>query len=87
MNYYRYKLILPSGEVCTGSIKLPYQDLMSAVYHLERDGSMALYVKKLGIIRSFVAKLANFRLLRRLSGSDQAELLSNISLCCVPASP
>ena len=80
MNYYKYKLIAPSGEVCTGSVKLPYQDLMSAVYHLERDGSMALYVKKLGIIRSFAANIANFRLLRRLSGLDQAELLSNISL-------
>jgi type II secretory pathway component PulF len=80
MNYYKYKLIAPSGEVCSGNAKLPYQDLMSAIYHLERDGSTALYVKKLGILRSFVAGLADFRLLRRLSGSVQAEFLSNISL-------
>ena len=53
---------------------------MSAVYHLERDGSTALYVKKMGLVRSFVAQLADFRLLRRLSGSAQAEFLSNISL-------
>ena len=80
MNYYKYKLIAPSGEVFTGSVKLPYQDLMSAIYHLERDGSTALYVKKLGMLRSFVANLADFRLLRRLSGTVQAEFLSNISL-------
>ena len=62
MNYFRYKLIAPSGEVSSGTTKLPYEDLMSAISHLERDGSLTLYVKKLGSLRSFLAGLSGFRL-------------------------
>ena len=80
MNYFRYKLIAPSGEVSSGTTKLPYKDLMSAISHLERNGSLTLYVKKLGSIRSFFAGLGGFRLRKRLKKSDQAEFLSNIAL-------
>lgn len=80
MNYFRYKLIAPSGEVSSGTTKLPYKDLMSAISHLERDGSLTLYVKKLGSLRSFLAGLGGFRLRKRLKRSDQAEFLSNIAL-------
>ena len=57
MNYFRYKLIAPSGEVSSGTTKLPYKDLMSDISHLERDGSLTLYVKKLGSLRSFLTGL------------------------------
>ena len=80
MNYFRYKLIAPSGEVSSGTTKLPYKDLMSAISHLERDGSLTLYVKKLGSLRSFFASLGGFRLRKRLKRSDQTEFLSNIAL-------
>jgi len=80
MNYFRYKLIAPSGEVSSGTTRLPYKDLMSAISHLERDGSLTLYVKKLGSLRSFLAGLGGFRLRKRLKRSDQAEILSNIAL-------
>jgi len=80
MNYFRYKLIAPSGEVSSGTTRLPYKDLMSAISHLERDGSLTLYVKKLGSLSSFLAGLGGFRLRKRLKRSDQAEILSNIAL-------
>jgi len=80
MNYFRYKLIAPSGEVSSGTTRLPYKDLMSAISHLERDGSLTLYVKKLGSFRSFFAGLGGFRVRKRLKRSDQAEFLSNIAL-------
>ncbi len=80
MNYFRYKLIAPSGEVFSGTTKLPYEDLMSAISHLERDGSLTLYVKKLGILRTSLTKLGSFQFRKRMKRSAQAELLSNLSL-------
>jgi len=80
MHYYKYKLISPAGQVLNGRSKLPYSDLMSAVYHLERDGSTTLYVRKLGPIRSGMERLSNLRLHRRLPKSAQSELLGNIAL-------
>ena len=80
MNYFRYKLIAPSGEVFSGTTKLPYEDLMSAISHLERDGSLTLYVKKLGILRTFMTKLGSFQFRKKMKRSVQAELLSNLSL-------
>ncbi|MDY6792664.1 MAG: type II secretion system F family protein [Thermodesulfobacteriota bacterium] len=80
MNYFRYKLIAPSGELFSGTTKLPYEDLLSAISHLERDGSLTLYVKKLGILRSFITKLGSFQFRKKIKRSAQAELLSNLSL-------
>ncbi len=80
MHYYKYKLISADGQVVAGRSKLPYSDLMSAVYHLERDGSTTLFVRKLGPLRSWVERLGNLRLHRRLPKSAQSELLGNISL-------
>ncbi|MCP4371636.1 MAG: type II secretion system F family protein [Deltaproteobacteria bacterium] len=80
MNYFRYKLIAPSGEVFSGTTKLPYKDLMSAISHLERDGSLTLYVKKLGILRTFMTRLGSFQLRKKMKRSVQVELLSNLSL-------
>jgi len=80
MHYYKYKLITASGDVQTGKSKLPYNDLMSAVYHLERDGGTALHVKKLGFLSSLATKCQRLRLQKRLSKAHQSELLSNIAL-------
>ena len=80
MHYYKYKLITPSGDVQTGKSKLPYNDLMSAVYHLERDGATALHVKKLGFLSSLATQIQNLRLQKRLSKTHQGELLSNLAL-------
>lgn len=80
MNYYRYKLITPSGEISSGIVKLPYQDVVSAISHLERNGSIAVFVKKLGAVSTFIMKLGSFRLKKKMSRPDQAELFNNISL-------
>ncbi len=80
MNYFRYKLIAPSGNVSSGVLKLPYQDVLSAVTHLERDGSMTIYVKKLGYFVAFFLKLSAFSFISKLTRTDQAEILSNMSL-------
>ena len=80
MNYFRYKLISPNGKPSSGLIKLPYQDEISTASYLERDGSMAIYVSKLGKFESFFPKLNSFRLAKRLKRTDQAKLLNNLSL-------
>jgi general secretion pathway protein F/type IV pilus assembly protein PilC len=80
MNYYRYKMIATSGEVNSGVIKLHYQDEMSVISHLERDGSVAIFVRRLGPLLSFFFHLMTFRLRRKLPRDTLAELLSNLAL-------
>lgn len=80
MKYYRYKLIAPTGQLSSGVIKLPYQDIMSAITHLERDGSITIFVKHVGPILSFLFKLVAMRLNRRIKRPVLAEMLNNISV-------
>ncbi len=80
MNYFRYKLITASGEIDSGVAKLPYRETMSAVNHLERDGCMTLYVKKLGRLARWAFRMADLRPRRRMPRSLLAEILNNISL-------
>jgi type II secretory pathway component PulF len=80
MNYFRYKLITAAGEVSSGVAKLPYQETMSAVNHLERNGSLTLYVKKLGGLGRWLYKLMDIRPKRRLPRVMLSELLNNLAL-------
>ena len=80
MNYFRYKMISASGEVLSGIARLPYQETMSAINHLERDGSLTLYVKKLGGLGEVGFRLMDMRPKRRLPRSVLAEIFNNLSL-------
>lgn len=80
MKYYRYKCIAPDGRVSSGFIQLPYRDAMSAVSHLERDGSIALFVRPLGPVTDFLMRMLTWRFRRRLPRPLLAEILSNLSL-------
>lgn len=80
MNYFRYKLITAAGQVTSGVTKLPYQETLSAVNHLERDGSTTLYVSRLGGPAKALFKLADLRPRRRLPRLVIAEILNNLAL-------
>ena len=80
MKYYRYKLIAPTGQLLSGVIKLPYQDIMSAITHLERDGSVTIFVKHVGPILSSLFRLSTMRLHRKIKRPVLAEMLNNISV-------
>ncbi len=80
MKYYRYKCIAPDGKVNKGFIRLPYQDAMSAVSHLERDGSIALFVRPLGPVTDFLMRLLTWKFRRRLPRPVLAEMLGNMAL-------
>ncbi len=80
MSYFRYKLMEPTGRISSGIINLPYKDVLSAVTHLERGDNTSIYVKKLGVVASFIFQLLSLRFRRRVSRSFQAEFLGNISM-------
>ena len=80
MNFFRYKLIETTGQVSSGVIKLPYQEVMSAISHLERGGSTTIYVKKLGRLASILVKFGTFRFGKKLPRTFQAEFLHNVSM-------
>jgi type II secretory pathway component PulF len=80
MNYFRYKLITAGGQISSGISKLPYQETMSAMNHLERDGSLTLYVNKLPEPIQWLCRLFDMRPKRRLPRIMLAEILNNIAL-------
>ena len=80
MNYFRYKLIESMGRVSSGIIKLPYNEVLSATSHLEREGSTTIYVKKLGQLSSFLLNFSSFRFIKKVDRNFQAEFLGNVSM-------
>ena len=80
MNYFRYKILNPSGGVSSGVIKLPYKEVLSAISHLERDGALAIDVRKLGRFTSFFVSLGSRSLNRKLKRTEQAEILNNMAV-------
>lgn len=53
---------------------------MSAISHLERDGSTTIFVKRLGKIPSFFLNIISFRPFKKLKRAFQAEFLNNVSI-------
>jgi general secretion pathway protein F/type IV pilus assembly protein PilC len=80
MNYFKYKLIQPTGQVVSGITKLPYQDEIAAMAYLERGQNTAVYAKKLGQLASWIIRAFSMRPKSRVSRPFQAEFLSNVSL-------
>jgi type II secretory pathway component PulF len=80
MNYFRYKLMESSGEIASGVIRLPYEDVMSAISYLEKSDRTTLYVKKLSPFFSFLFRLASLRLKKKITRPFQAEFFSNVAL-------
>jgi general secretion pathway protein F/type IV pilus assembly protein PilC len=80
MNFFRYKVISTTGRIENGIVQLPYQEIDSAIVHLERSGAIALSVKRLGPLATSLVQLASFRFRRGLARPDLAEMLSNVAL-------
>ena len=80
MNYFRYKSIGSDGKVSSGILQLPYREITSATSHIERDGSVTIYVKKLSRLAGYLFKLAATLRRDKLSRPAQAELLNNIAV-------
>ncbi len=80
MNYYRYKLITPNGDVDSGIARLPYKETLSAVNYLERDGNITLYVKKLSGLAKLAFRIVDLRPHRKLPRAVAAELMNNLAL-------
>lgn len=80
MNYFKYKMIQPTGRVVSGITKLPYKDEIAAMSYLERGQNTAIYAKKLGHIPSWIIRTLSIRPQLRVSRPFQAEFLSNVSI-------
>ncbi len=57
MNHFRYKMMDVSGQMVSGVVTLPYEDIVSVISYLEEEGSITVYVKKMGVISSFFFQL------------------------------
>lgn len=80
MSYFKYKLIEPTGKISSGIINLPYEDEISASFHLERENNTPIHVKKMGSVASFLLQKFHIITRKKLSRTLQAEFLSNISM-------
>jgi len=80
MSFFRYKLISSSGKFASGLVNLPYQDEMSVVTHLEKEGGIVIKVSKLSPMASFILQLVTKTRRRKLSRTFQAEFYRNIAM-------
>jgi len=80
MNLFRYKLIQPTGEVVSSIINLPFEDVISAVTYLEREGNTTIYVKKLGPVSSLIMKFLHTGMSKKITRPFIAEFLNNVSM-------
>ncbi len=81
MNHFRYKIMRPSGDVESGVIDLPYDDVFSAISYLEsNDSSIVIFVKKLGFISAFFFMFFKICMTRKIKRDFLAEWLNNLSM-------
>jgi len=80
VKYFRYKTITDSGSVVSGIVRLPYQDIMSVIVYLERDGNTVVYAKPLNIIFSLLYNFYLYLRYKKLTRPEQADLLNNMSV-------
>lgn len=80
MNYFKYKLIQPGGQVSSGVTRLTYQDELSAISYLERQDNTVLYARRLGALATMLRTILSARPRKRVTRHFQAEFMSNVSL-------
>jgi general secretion pathway protein F/type IV pilus assembly protein PilC len=80
VNYFKYKLLEPTGNIASGVIRLPYKDIFSAISCLERGDNTTIYVKKLNPLTGFLFQLFTLRIRGKITRPFQAEFLHNVSL-------
>ncbi len=80
MSYFKYQMMKGSGEVVSGIIKLPYEDVLSAISHLEDGDNTTIFVKKMGIISSMLFSTLKNVTRKKIQRKFLAEWFSNLSL-------
>ncbi len=80
MNYFRYKLLSSSGEVVSGIVSLPFDDLLSAISYLEGNENTTISVKKMGAVSSFLFKSLKKLARRKIKRKLLAEWFNNLSM-------
>jgi len=80
VNYFRYKIMEPTGRIASGVIELPYDNTLSAITHLERSDNTVIYVKKMNAVIASMISVVTKGLRRKVSRDFLAETLSNISV-------
>lgn len=81
MTYFRFKTLRKTGRVSSGVIQLPYDNVLSAMSHLERGGDTIIFVKKL---HPFIAALLSFFVYgfqgNSIKRTELAEFFNNVSV-------
>jgi len=83
VTYFRFKILHKTGKVTSGVIQLPYDNIISAISHLERGGDTVIIAKKLN--RFIAAVFAFFVYGLQGSGNsisrlELAEFFNNVSV-------
>lgn len=80
MNYYRYKIMAPSGKVSSGLIRLPYDNEFSVITHLERSNNTVIHVSRLNWLFALVLPLFSGGVKKKIPRSFIADSLANLSV-------
>lgn len=81
MTYFKFKMLGKTGRVTSGVIQLPYNNVISAMSHLERNGDTVVSVKKINrffaVILTFYAYGLQGNSIKRI---ELAEFFNNVSV-------
>ncbi|MBF0426284.1 MAG: type II secretion system F family protein, partial [Magnetococcales bacterium] len=80
MAYFRYKLIGKDGRIKGGFVELPFQNPISAMTYLEKDGNTVLFAE---VVPPFLTGAINFlggMFAQPVTKAELAESLSNVAV-------
>lgn len=80
MNHFRYKMMDASGQVVSGVVILPYEDIVSVISYLEEEGNITIFVKKMGMVSSFFFRLFKGGSRRKVDRKFLAEWVNNLAM-------
>jgi len=73
-------MMKPSGEVVSGIVSLPYEDILSVISYLEGGENTTIFVKKMGVFSSFIFRFLKTGIHRKIERKFLAEWFNNLSM-------
>lgn len=73
-------MMKPSGEVVSGVVNLPFEDILSAISYLEANENTTIFVKKLGTVSTFLFKFLKKGVKRKIERKFLAEWFNNLAM-------
>jgi general secretion pathway protein F/type IV pilus assembly protein PilC len=73
-------MMTASGDIVSGVVDLPYEDILSVISYLESDRNTTIFVKKMGTLSAFFFKILKQGFQRKIERKFLSEWFNNLSM-------